>query len=198
MVSYISGILVVVISIIIGLFTKDINSILQWIVSGLLGSYVVSNAIRWHWWRFNGYGYFWGMITGLICALTFRQIFDFLDLYWFPLMFIISAAGAIIGTLTTKPTDEDTLKKFYKNVRPWGFWKPVHDKVIAEDPEFGKDSTFKRDMMNVGLGIILQTLLVLLPMFIVLLKTIPIIICTVIILIVGYILKKTWWDKLTD
>jgi Na+/proline symporter len=196
--SYISGILVVITSIVLGLFTKDVNSILQWIVSGLLGSYVVSNSIRWHWWRFNGYGYFWGMMAGLICAIVFRQIFDFLELYWFPLLFVISAIAAIVGTLATKPTEENVLVNFYKTVKPWGFWKPIHQKVIAVDPNFKKDSTFGKDMFNVGIGIILQTTLVLLPMYFVLQRFLPTFVCLGIALVAAIILKKTWWDKLTD
>jgi Na+/proline symporter len=197
--NYVTGVLVVVISIVMGFFTKDVNSILQWIVSALLGSYVASNSIRWHWWRFNGHGYFWGMVAGLIPAMIFPVVFnETLDLYYFPLLFGISILGCIIGTLAYPPTEEETLKKFYKSVRPWGFWKPIHDKVKAEDPAWETDANFKRDAFNIVIGIIVQTLLVLLPMYLVTLQTMPMIICAVGVFILGYILKRTWWDTLTD
>ncbi len=74
--NYITGLLVVTLSMVIGFFALDVNSILQWIVSALFGSYVASNILKWYWWRFNGYGFFWGMVAGLVPALIFRLFFQ--------------------------------------------------------------------------------------------------------------------------
>jgi solute:Na+ symporter, SSS family len=198
-ISYITGLLIVFISIIFGIFAQDVNSILQWIVSALYGSYVISNVLKWYWWRFNGYGYFWGMVAGMVPALIFPYVFtETLDLYYFPYILIISLAGALLGTFLSKPVDEDTLKKFYKNVNPWGFWKPIREKVMAENPDFLPNRNFKRDMFNVVVGTIAQTGLTALPVYIVLQKGTPIWISAVLILVCGFILKKTWWDKLPE
>jgi Na+/proline symporter len=197
--NYITGVVVVFVSIIFGVFAQDVNSMLQWIVSALYGSYVVSNVLKWYWWRFNGYGYFWGMVAGLVPALIFPYVFsETLDLYYFPWLLLISIAGAMLGTFLTKPTDEDTLKDFYKNVRPWGFWGPIKQKVMAEDPAFEPNKNFKRDMFNVVIGTIAQTALVALPIYIVLKEALPIWITMIITVICGFILKKTWWDKLPE
>lgn len=197
--NYLTGIVVVIVSIIFGVFAQDVNSVLQWIVSALYGSYVVSNVLKWYWWRFNGYGYFWGMVFGLVPALIFPYVFsETLDLYYFPWLLIISTVGAILGTLLTNPTDEATLKKFYRTVRPWGFWGPIRDKVIAENPGFVPNKTFKRDMLNVVLGTITQTALVALPIYVVLQDAIPIWITLGITIICVVILKKTWWDTLPE
>lgn len=196
-VNYIAGLIMVFISILIGWNAKDVNDILQWIVSGLYGSYVAANVLKWYWWRFNGNGFFWGMVGGLVPALSFRFVFDgILDLYTFPLMLLISLIGCIIGTYTAPPVDENVLKLFYKNVRPWGFWKPVHDKVIAEDPEFRKNENFKLDMFNVVVGIIWQSALTIFPIYLVLWKELPVAIALATILLTSFILKKTWYDKL--
>ncbi len=196
-INYIAGLTMVIISIIFGFYAKDVNDVLQWIVSGLYGSYVAANVLKWYWWRFNGHGFFWGMVGGLIPALSFRYIFSgVLDLYTFPLMLLIAVTGCILGTYLAPPVDEDVLKKFYKNVRPWGFWKPIHDKVIAEDPDFKKNKNFKRDMFNVVIGIIWQTALVIFPIYIVLLEGVPTIISIAVAVVCTIILKKTWWDKL--
>jgi len=85
---------------------------------------------------------------------------------------------------------------FYKQVRPWGFWKPIHEKVIKENPDFKKNTGFARDMFNIFFGIIAQTALVALPVFIVLKAGNWIILTIVTILITGFILKKSWYDKL--
>jgi SSS family solute:Na+ symporter len=196
--NYITGIVVVAISIIFGIFALDVNDILQWIVSALWGAYMASNVLKWYWWRFNGSGFFWGMVAGIVPALIFPYIFDTLDLYYFPLILLISIAGALIGTYTSPPTDEATLKNFYKNVRPWGFWKPIHEKVVAEDPSFKKNTDFWKDMFNILIGIIAQTALVIFPIYIVLKKMLPLGISLAIIVVTFIILKKTWWDRLPD
>lgn len=197
--NYLVGIVVVIVSIIFGIFAQDVNSMLQWIVSALYGSYVVSNVLKWYWWRFNGYGYFWGMVAGLLPALIFPYVFtETLDLYYFPWLLLISIAGAVLGTLLTKPTDEATLKEFYKTVNPWGFWGPVKQKVMAENPGFVPNKNFKLDMFNVVIGTIAQTALVALPIYLVLKQTLPLVVTIAITIVCGFILKKTWWDKLPD
>ncbi len=126
---------------------------LQWIVSALWGAYLSSNVLKWYWWRFNGHGYFWGMVAGIVPALIAPTIWpEVLPLYYFPHLMGISLVGCILGTYLTKPTDEETLKTFYRTVRPWGFWGPIRRKVEAEDPDFKRNTNFKRDMVNVVVG----------------------------------------------
>ncbi len=195
--NYVAGLSIVALSIFLGFFAKDVNDILQWIVSGLYGSYVAANVLKWYWWRFNANGFFWGMLCGLIPALSFRYIFDgILDLYTFPLMLLISVIGCIVGTYTAPPVEEKVLKNFYKTVRPWGFWKPIYDKVVQDDPDFSKNIDFKKDIFNIIVGIIWQSALVIFPIYVVLLQTVPTIITLVIILVSSFVLKKTWYDKL--
>jgi Na+/proline symporter len=196
--NYLTGIVVVTISVIFGFFAMDVNSVLQWIVSALWGAYVVSNMLKWYWWRFNGSGFFWGMLVGIVTALICSRIFDFLDLYYFPIILLISAIAALVGTYLKPPTDEETLKSFYKNVRPWGFWKPIHDKVVAEDPSFEGNKDFWRDMFNIVVGTIAQTALVVFPIYIVLKKVLPMGISLAIIVVCFIIMKRTWWDKLPE
>ena len=196
--NYLTGIVVVAISVAFGFFALDVNSVLQWIVSALWGAYVVSNILKWYWWRFNGAGFFWGMLIGIVSALICSKIFDFLDLYYFPIILVVSAVAAILGTYSKPPTDEETLKSFYRNVRPWGFWKPIHEKVVAEDPSFEGNRDFWRDMFNVLVGTIAQTALVIFPIYIVLKKMLPLGISLVIVAVCFIIMKRTWWDRLPE
>ena len=196
-INYVAGLFMVAISIVFGFFAKDVNDVLQWIVGGLYGSYVAANVLKWYWWRFNGKGFFYGMVGGLIPALTFRFIFEgVLDTYTFPLMLLISVIACLVGTYTAPPTDEKVLKEFYKNVKPWGFWKPIREKVLAEDPEFNVNKNFGKDMFNIFIGIIWQTALVVLPIYLVLMDVFPFTVTLVIAVITTVILKKTWFDKL--
>ncbi|MDZ7612408.1 MAG: sodium:solute symporter family protein [Flavobacteriaceae bacterium] len=197
--NYGSGIIVVIVSVILGFFVQDVNSILQWLVSALFGSYVVANILKWHWWRFNGEGFFWGMLAGMIPALILPSLLpNTLDLYYFPVLLITSIIGCLIGTYSAPPTEEAILKKFYTNVRPWGFWKPIEEKILKENPSFKKNKNFKMDMFNVFVGIIAQTALVILPMYMVFRQQLPTIVLVVVLIICGYLLKKFWWDKLEE
>jgi hypothetical protein len=113
-------------------------------------------------------------------------------------LFLISIIGSIAGTYAAPPTDETVLKNFYRTVRPWGFWKPVHEKVVAEYPTFEPNKRFKLDMFNVVLGIIAQCCLTILPMYVVLWLKLPLIITVAVLAIIVLILKRTWWDKLEN
>jgi len=188
---------VVVVSITLGFFAKNVNSMLQWIVSGLYGSYVGANVLKWYWWRFNGYGYFWGMVAGLVPALVFPQIWpDKLALYYFPYLLALSLAGCFLGTYFSAPTNMDTLKNFYQNVRPWGAWSPVRRLVEAEDPDFQRNRDFKRDAVNVIVGTIWQTGLVITPFYLVLMKWNYLMAAIGLIAVTSFFLKKNWYDKL--
>ncbi len=203
--SYLVSVLVVVVSTLIGLFVESINSVLQWLVSGLFGGYAVANVLKWYWWRLNGIGYFWGMLTGIIGALAFPTLFgpvftgvapDILPLYLFPLLFLVSGIACIVASAMTPPEDDELLKKFYRQVRPWGVWGPVHDKVVADDPTFKRNPDFKRDMFNVAVGIIAQTCLVAAPIFLVIRENGSLVTTLVVFGVAAVILKKTWYDRL--
>jgi len=197
--NYLVGIAVVTIGVVLGFYAKNVNSVLQWIVGGLYGGYIAANMFKWYWWRFNANGFFWGMLAGISAALIFPYILpDTLPLYYWPLLFVISIAGCLIGTYTAPPTDENVLTGFYSTVKPWGFWKPIHEKVVAEDPSFQPNKRFKLDMFNVVLGIIAQCCLTILPMYIVLWLKLPLLITVIILGVIILILKKTWWDKLEN
>jgi Na+/proline symporter len=197
--NYLTGVIVVATGIILGFFAKDVNSILQWIVSGLYGGYIAANVLKWYWWRFNANGFFYGMLTGIAGALVFSRLFHGVELlYYFPLLFVLSIAGCLIGTYTAPATEMETLKRFYSTVRPWGFWNPVHAQVISETPGFIPNRRFKLDMFNVVLGIIAQCCLTILPMYIVLWLKLPLLITVVLLVIIILILKQTWWNKLEN
>ena len=202
-VNYTSGIVVVAIGVLLGFLAKDVNSILQWIVSGLYGGYISANMLKWYWWRFNANGFFWGMTAGIVpaialAALKEQQVIHGLELYWWPVIFALSIAGCFIGTFTAPPTEKEVLKKFYSTVRPWGFWNPVHKEVMLENPSFVPNKRFGLDMFNVVLGIIAQCCLTILPMYVVLWLKLPLLVTVVILLVIIMILKKTWWDKLEN
>lgn len=196
--NYLVGVLVVAVGVFFGFLARDVNEILQWIVGGLYGGYVAANCLKWYWWRFNANGYFWGMTTGVVGALVMLRFAEGLALYWWPLLFVLSLAGCFIGTYAAPATDTQVLKKFYSTVKPWGFWKPIQQLVVADNPSFQANKRFRLDMFNVVLGIIAQCCLTLLPMYVVLWMKLPLLITIALLAVIVIILKRTWWDKLED
>ncbi|MFT3682661.1 MAG: Na+:solute symporter [Ferruginibacter sp.] len=197
-VNYLVGIIVVLVGVVFGFLSGNVNNILQWIVGGLYGGYVAANCLKWYWWRFNAQGFFCGMTVGVVAALIMPYVTTGLPLYWWPLLFVLSLAGCIIGTYSAPPTDMAVLKSFYKTVRPWGFWQPVHQQVVAEDNSFTGNTRFRLDMFNVVLGIIAQLCLTILPMYLVLGYKMPLLVTVILLAIIVVILKRTWWNKLEN
>lgn len=195
------GLTVVIISIGFGVLAQNVNSILQWVTGALYGSYVAANILKWHWWRFNSKGFAWGMTGGLIPALVLPYvpvINTVLPIYYFPIILAFSVIGCIWGTYTAPPTDMQVLKQFYAKTRPWGLWKPIHELVAAENPEFKRNKAFGRDMANVFTGIVWQTALVAAPIYLVVKQFNSFAIALMIVGVGTVILKKNWYDKLED
>ena len=114
----------------------------------------------------------------------------------FPFILAASAAASVIISLLTKPDDEQTLKNFYRRIRPWGFWKPVHDKVVREYPAFLPNNAFKRDALNVAVGIVWQLMLTLIPIYLVIRQFKPMLISIAVLVVTSVFLKFNWYDKL--
>ena len=210
--SHITSLLVVLLGVIMGFFAASINSITLWITSALYGGYVAANFLKWVWWRFNGWGYFWGMISGLLIATTqffmdqnkgnfvpdsfLYEIAHVPAIYLFPGIFLFSLLGSFLGTYFTAPTNMDTLKSFYKNVRPWGLWKPVLKELQAENAKIEKNKDFWIDMLNCLIGIVWQSTMILMPIFLVVRDYPKMWASFLVFLLSSLILKFTWLDKI--
>ena len=209
--SHIASFAVVALGVSMGFFAESINSLTLWITSALFGGYVAANFLKWVWWRFNGWGYFWGMLAGLFIATALffldqnktyyvegsvlYQIAHTQAIYLFPLIFGFSLLGCYLGTYFTKPTDINVLKSFYGSVKPWGWWKPVYTLLKAEDSSFEKNTDFWLDMMNCVIGIVWQSSMILLPIYLLIRDYPKTLIALIVFLATSLILKYTWLDR---
>ena len=208
--SHIASFAVVTLGVIMGFFAESINSITLWITSSLYGGYVAANFLKWIWWRFNGWGYFWGMLSGLVIA-TLQFMIDqgastyaegsFLfwyshipAIYLFPIILGFSLLGSFLGTYLTPPTALKTLKSFYTSVHPWGWWKPVREQLTQEE-QVGKNTDFGLDMFNCVVGIVWQSSMILLPIYLVVRDYEKTAISLLVFGVTTLILKFTWLDK---
>lgn len=204
MVSYLSTFLLIILGFGLGMLGKSIHQITMWIVSGLWGGYVAPNVLKWYWWRFNGHGFFWGMVSGVGSAIILPLALGNPDVLFgiqanlalFPFVLLISTTASILGTLLTAPEKDEVLMDFYKKVRPWGLWKPIYEKVKKEDPDFERNKDFSRDMVNVIVGTVWQTTFVLTPIYLIIKQFTGMWIGIVVLAVTSVILKFNWYDKL--
>jgi Na+/proline symporter len=218
--SYLASILVVIAGCAAGLYIPSVATATNWIVSGLWVGYAAPNVLKWHWWRLNGYGYFWGMVVGIAGALltaffpearywmaypavcfvslwvnTTEIAFD-LNLMAVPILLLISLVGTVAGSMLTKPEDESVLEKFYTRTRPWGWWGPVRKAALRRQPGFQPNRDFGFDLFNVLVGTVWQTAFVALPIYLVIKFWSEAGICLAIIVVASAVLKFTWFNRL--
>jgi Na+/proline symporter len=201
--SYIVTASIVVIGVWFGLAGGNIQARTDWIVGLLYGSYVASNMLKWIWWRFNGYGFFFGMVSGMVGVVVIPPLltamgWQLLAIEQFPFLFAFALLGSIGGCLLTQPESDAVLKNFYRQTRPWGFWEPIAQQVLAEEPDFKVNKNFSRDMFNILVGIVWQMTLVIIPIFLVIRGYTGLFVSIAVFAVCSFLLKKYWWDRLED
>jgi Na+/proline symporter len=207
--SLLSSVLLVAVGIVFGFNAASLNTLTLWITSALYGGYAASNMLKWIWWRFTGYGYFGGMLAGLIistCILFFKQpLLDFAgvegvvsDIYLFPLVLLFSMIGCIVGTYLMPLENIEEVKNFYKKTNPWGFWGPIKQMVMQEDPGFVPNNSFGRDVFNVLVGMVWQMAQVVIPIYFMIRDQQQLAIWAMLFFVSSWLLKKYWWNKLEN
>jgi solute:Na+ symporter, SSS family len=186
---------VVLLGIAFGMATKSVHGVTEWIVSALVPAFVAPNLLKWHWWRFNGYGFFAGMVAGTVAAVI--KVFITLNpVFAFMLILAISFAASIVVCLLTEPESDEVLKAFYRNVRPWGAWDPIYRKCLADTPGFEKNRDFQRDALNIAVGLVWQTSLVTGPIYLAIQHWKEMAISLAVFVATSAILKRTWYDHI--
>ncbi|RKY59702.1 MAG: sodium:proline symporter [Candidatus Neomarinimicrobiota bacterium] len=97
--------------------------------------------LRWFWWRINAWSEISAMITPLIIYPVARFGFGMQSpITLYPIVFGSTLVWLIV-TFATKPTDKETLIKFYRKVHPGGRgWRPISRELpdVISDSGFGK------------------------------------------------------------
>lgn len=197
--SILSSIVLVCIGIAFGFNAVSLNELTLWITSALFGGYVAANMLKWIWWRFTGYGYFYGMLLGLIASSVKLFIFpEIVDIYVFPVIFAISLLGCVIGTYLHPLEDIEAVKNYYIKTNPWGFWGPIKRQVIQEHPDFVPNSDLKRDAVNILVGIVWQLSQVVIPIYFIIKENYYLLAWSVVLIVTSWWLKRNWWDRLKE
>jgi SSS family solute:Na+ symporter len=210
--SRVASMLVLAVGITFGLLANNITEVMLWIVGALYGGYVMANVLKWIWWRFNGYGYFWGMTAGMLGAMLVPELVPNVapliftpevadvvvsnPIYAFPVLLVLSLIGCLAGTYLGEPESTDILVHFYRTTRPWGFWGPIRELVVSEDPAFKPNNDFLKDSVNVIVGVVWQVCLTALPIFIVLREWQWVGYTLATLVVTTVFIKFNWYDKL--
>jgi SSS family solute:Na+ symporter len=199
-VSYAATLLIVSTGIVIGLHANSIKSIWVWMLAGVIGATLIPNVLRWHWWRFNGWGYAWGIFAGLgTTALVgagmsfgwFGRI-DMPEYVYAPAIWAASLVGCLAGSLLTPATPAVTLQSFYRNVKPLGWWKPVA--TISGAVE--RDQSASTVVMNVSIAAVGLISCYSSVFFLVGHYFAPLSVSLFLLIACVWILSRTWYRKL--
>ena len=197
--SIISSVVLVALGLTFGFFISSLNKLTLWLTSALYGGYIAANVLKWVWWRFTGYGYFYGMLFGLL-ASTVKLFFfpDIVDIYMFPIILAFSVAGCLIGTYIRPLENREAVKEFYRRTRPWGFWGPIRREVMEENPDFVPNQEGRRDAVNIVVGIAWQFSQVVIPIYFMIRENYQAMGWVIVLVATTWMLKKNWWNKLPE
>ena len=156
-VTYVASVLFVVLGVWLGTSMQSVLELGIWVYSVLAGSMLIPLILRWYWWRFNGWGFSFGMIAAFGVAVAQKVMQNYLGVDWpdyvfYFLMVAVSVIVSVVGALLTPATDKETLLEFYRTIQPWGYWRPVHKTVTQRWPEFIKEKMFGTDIFNCVVG----------------------------------------------
>ncbi len=195
--SYLATVLLVGLGLAIGLQSRSIAEIWNWMMVTLGAGIIIPNVLRWYWWRMNGWGYTWGTLGGMILSMT-ALFFDTWPAYVvFPLIVLASLVLSILGSLFTRPVEKEVLLSFYRSVRPFGFWRPVREALPlpSEKRVFASENAWM-SVLNVLLGMAAIASLYLFPMYLVGHRLGASIISLGVGLTAIFFLKFTWYRNL--
>ncbi|MDP8244737.1 MAG: hypothetical protein P9L94_11690 [Candidatus Hinthialibacter antarcticus] len=167
--SYVSTIGVVAVGVLIGMQANSIAGIFNWLMMALSAAVVAPNVLRWYWWRFNGWGYAAGTLTGFVFSIL-PLLDSTMPIYiFFPVIIFCSSLVAIMVSLFTAPIEQEVLNRFYKTVKPFGLWGPVsrqcpEEKLVSLSDPY--ESPYYA-ILNTFLGIIAIGSFYLFPMYLV-------------------------------
>ncbi len=115
--------------------------------------------LRWFWWRINAISEITAMVVSFFVAVYFELIHTKLgfspleDWQKFSLGVLITTCSWIIATLITKPSDKDTLIKFYKLIKPTGpGWKKFAIEHNLLQSNISGAGELPRNLLSVFLG----------------------------------------------
>jgi Na+/proline symporter len=131
---YVATMGIVVLGIIISMYTESIANIWNPINFALGAALLAPGLLSAYWWRLGG----WAVVMSGACTLPvafyIKAFTDWRELQYFPLLAGVSLVSTLLGAYVFPPAPDETLKEFYRKVRPFGIWGPVR-KLLSDGGE---------------------------------------------------------------
>lgn len=122
--SYYATVIIALLGVVLAMAVRNINEIWNLMTGPLGTAFVVPMAIRWYWWRFNGYGFAFSIGIGMLTAILIDTFVPGLAFFEATGMtFAVSVTVGVVVSLLTPAVDDDVLRNFYKQIRPFGLWR---------------------------------------------------------------------------
>ena len=100
--------------------------------------------LRWFWWRINSYSELSAMIISFVVAAWAEMYAPSTFPTWTKLLIgvTVTTCGWLVVTFLTPPDDDETLRSFYRLVRPGGWgWKKVRRESAASGVVLGDEQS---------------------------------------------------------
>ena len=196
--SRLASVIIVLCGLFFTLNVRNLNDLWAWLTMGIGSGMLIPLLLRWYWWRLNGYGFAAGVASGMIAAILQRLLApDLAGYFAFLIISIVSLSATFIVSLMSRPTAPDVIEKFYLQTRPFGFWKPVTDKLTATSLRSVKTEN-RNDIIAVIFAVPWQLVLFMTLMMVVFKSWQTVGILLIILLFLSTGLYYFWYRHLSD
>ena len=153
---------------------SSLNGLWTWMLGGLVSCYVVPLALRWYWWRMNGWGYTAGTLIGLVPALLLlskqfvgqdARIHAIPDSWFTYAILALSTVTCVAVSKLTRPVSAECIDRFYRRVRPFGLWGGVSKRALASAEPANAALKLRWIPVNIVLGIAATYALYMTPVY---------------------------------
>ena len=132
-------------------------------VNSVIGLFILPlGLLRWVWWRLNIWGEVVAFVAGVPLAWLVWFPLGFKDQpYWqaFLVLFVCGWAVILVATLATRPESPEVLERFYRRVRPPGFWGPVA-RALPDGDRAAARTEWGADLAAAGAALVFSAALV--------------------------------------
>ncbi len=125
---------------------------------------LVPATLRWHYWRFGPRAFVWSMAVSAALIVSRKILWGGLGAA--PSLALDTGLCLLVTVGLARvfpPADREILVRFYSNVRPFGFWKPVREEAVRRGLVPARDRMPAMDALNGLLTAVFQFSLALLP-----------------------------------
>ena len=195
-VSYASTLGIVALGIVISLHTERIAGIWNPINFALGAALLAPGLLAAYWWRLGGWACCMSGLCTLPVAFYVKVFTDWRELQYFPLLAGVSFVSCLVGAYLFPSASPETLKNYYRKVRPFGLWGPVR-KMLADNME--DPSRPERDRLDIPValaGTAFFAVLYLVAMDLVLHNWLRAFVLALCVLASGAFLYLAWWKRL--